>query len=76
LSNEIVDIIISDIQMADYSIELSKILKKNKQSKQYQTNYCTWRQLSSTVEINTLGFDEILIKPTLIKRFYQKLLKY
>jgi signal transduction histidine kinase/CHASE3 domain sensor protein len=77
LSNEIVDIIISDIQIFDYSgIELSKDIKKiNNQNNTKPIIALTGDSYLGTVEISTLGFDEILIKPVNKEEFYQKLLK-
>lgn len=76
LKDEIVDVILTDIHIFDYSgIELSKYIKAiNNENKSKPIIALTGDTYIGTSEIKSLGFDEILVKPVNKEEFYQKLL--
>ena len=76
LNQEIVDLIITDIQIFDYSgIELSKDIKNiNNINNQKPIIAVTGNSFLNTSNIIPSNFDEIITKPIIKEEFYEKLL--
>jgi signal transduction histidine kinase/CheY-like chemotaxis protein len=75
LKHNIVDLILTDIQIFDYSgIDLAKEIKAlTNQNKNKPIIALSGDTYLDSVEINSFGFDEILIKPINKEELYQKL---
>jgi signal transduction histidine kinase len=75
LNSNMVDLIITDIQIADYSgHKLLKVIKSMSNKNSIKPIFAiTGNPFLFTIDENVKGFDEIIIKPINKEEFYQKI---